>query len=181
MAYRFFSRIPSRKKLLAGAIPLGGAAAGVAGWQGSRDTDNDPIYRTRAEIEFHTSSRHLVPKGWQGRVWSIRNDYPTYPDLGTVARSSRDMPVLPGPTLPPPSGGPLSDAPWLNIDFKTSPEEYCRIIKEYCFEGNVDNDFVLQNNQVGDLKCDLLLNSYSTMDIYPFFPQTKIVSLNHGL
>lgn len=138
---------------------LGGAAVGVTGnelrWRPSRK--NGPPY-SPAEEQFHTSSLHPVPQGWEGRVWSIRNDYPDILEAKSkVAGGGSDggMPVLPGPEIPLPSGDPISDAPWLGpgTDFRRFPETYGALIKEYCLEGNVENDFVVQNNEV----CRLLL------------------------
>ncbi|KAF8425340.1 hypothetical protein EV426DRAFT_532203 [Tirmania nivea] len=59
------------------------------------------------------------------------------------------MPVFPGPIISPPSGDPIPDAPWLEhgTDFRRFPAAYCALIKGYCLEGNVENDFVVQNNK----------------------------------
>ncbi|KAF8553311.1 hypothetical protein OG21DRAFT_1485507 [Imleria badia] len=82
------------------------------------------MVRKTAEEEFNTSSDFKPPPG---EAWKIRNDYP---------RSS-DKP-------------PPEDKPWLRVDFKTEPEKYCNILKEYFFRGNTENNFVLQKNKVRD-------------------------------
>lgn len=74
--------------------------------------------------EFNTSSNFKLPPGYD--AWQIKNDYP---------RSS-DKP-------------PLDSKPWLEVDFKTEPEKYCNLLKRYFFEGNTENNFIVQRNKVG--------------------------------
>lgn len=84
---------------------------------------SEPMYKTIAEEQFHTSSLHNVPKGYT--AWSIRNDYPP-----------RIIPPLP------------PNAPWLTVDPTQQPKMYLELVKEYCFEGMINNDFVPQDNKV---------------------------------
>ena len=37
--------------------------------------------------------------------------------------------------------------PWQAIDFKVEPERYMQVVLEYCLEGNLEVDFVVQNNK----------------------------------
>lgn len=106
--------------------------------------------RRTAANEFHTSSLWPVPAGFE--AWNIRNDYPSprapirpqeQQGEQMAYTESRDLPGLPG--LPPIGA---DDAPWLNIDFRGNPQQYTEVIKEYCFEGMTNVDFVPQNNPV---------------------------------
>lgn len=81
------------------------------------------MLRKTAEQEFNTSSNFKPP--YPEKAWRIRNDYPR----------STDKP-------------PIEDKPWLGVDFKTEPEKYCNILKEYFFKGNTETDFVVQKNKV---------------------------------
>ncbi|KAH0840347.1 hypothetical protein J3R83DRAFT_1366 [Lanmaoa asiatica] len=74
---------------------------------------------TPAETEFNTSSNFHPPKGY--KAWKIRNDYPT---------TSDEQPE------------------WLKIDVTKEPRRYCEAVKEYIFKGNVENNFVVQDNKV---------------------------------
>ena len=38
--------------------------------------------------------------------------------------------------------------PCSRIDFKVDPLAFCEAVKQYCWEGNVENRFVVQNNSV---------------------------------
>jgi hypothetical protein len=82
-------------------------------------------YHTQAEQQFHTSSVYDVLNGYT--AWSIRTDYPS-PD------STRQQ-LTPGP-----------DAPWLTVNPFKDPQGYLEIVKEYCFDGMVNNDFIPQDN-----------------------------------
>jgi len=39
-----------------------------------------------------------------------------------------------------------SSFPWQKIDFQKEPEKYLLAVLDYCFEGNLQNDFVVQKN-----------------------------------
>ena len=90
---------------------------------------------------FAMSSQYCIPKTWTGRTFRIRNDYPTV--------ASQEIPTLPGPDMPP--GNLVDQAPWLKICYEKEPIKYCEVIKEYCWEGNVNNEFVVQENPVGNI------------------------------
>ncbi len=58
---------------------------------------------------------------------------------GPVFKLSQDYPaVLPTPPLP----------PFFEIDFKTNWKEYLLAVRKYCFEGNTEADFRVENNKV---------------------------------
>ena len=139
MSSSFFARASARRIALAGG---GLTAAGLTANEISRRSESHRILQT-AETEFHTSSSQAVPSDWKGRVFKIRNDYPNPKPLGAQA-----LPAMPGPDLPTPGGGIEQDAPWLKIDFLQDPYAYCEIVRKYCWEGNVNNGFVVQNNRV---------------------------------
>ena len=146
MAFRFFIAAPAGR-ILTGGVVLGTAAFASNGHTVRFDAKDEPTY-SPAEVQFHTSSIHPIPGGWKGHEFKIRNDYPTY-DNPTIKRASRsDLPTLPGPSVPPPTMDPFRDAPWLKIDFREDPLRYCAYVKEYCWEGNVNNEFVVQKNTV---------------------------------
>lgn len=74
-----------------------------------------------AAKEFHRASYNPPPANWSGPVFKPRLDYPT--------------------TSP-----PFSERPWERIDFKKEPGKFMQSVLEYCFDGNVENDFVPQKN-----------------------------------
>ncbi len=78
--------------------------------------------KSRAAIkEFYRPSYNPPPPEWKGATFKPSLDYPT---------------VRP----------PTEECPWEKIDFKKEPEMYLQTVLEYCFEGNVQNEFVPQKN-----------------------------------
>ncbi|KAG9081252.1 hypothetical protein FRC06_005692 [Ceratobasidium sp. 370] len=75
---------------------------------------------TPAERQFHTSSSFPLPASSTFEPWKIRNDYPLQP---------------------PPDPCSSTNAPWLQVDFTKEPETYANVIRSYCFDGMVQNDF----------------------------------------
>jgi hypothetical protein len=155
MAFRFFAQ-QSTKRLLAGGSALG--AAGLAASQVNRN-GNGNYSATDAEIQFNTSYGYVengqqlvkLPKNWTGPLFQIRNDYPKVSiNDGNGHASSKGIPSIPGPDRPPPTVDPIKESPWLKVDFRTDPRAYCAFVKEYCWEGNVNNNFVLQDNKIRD-------------------------------
>src|SRR5437762_2072354 len=63
------------------------------------------------------------PTGWTGPVFKLSQDYPT--------------------TLP-----SAETLPWKLIDYKTNPADYLMAVLQYCYEGNIEVDWVGQNNTV---------------------------------
>lgn len=108
------------------------------------------LHYTPAEAQFHTSSIYPKPLNWDLPVWKIHNDYPAPPP----SFSPGGPPALPLPDFP----HSELDAPWLEIDFRKRPDDYARVIREYCWEGNRSNDFVVQKNKVGCL--NWMVNSW---------------------
>ncbi|KAG8909046.1 hypothetical protein FRC01_007179, partial [Tulasnella sp. 417] len=102
-------------------------------------SDDEGEY-TPAEEQFHMSSNFPIPGDWQGPVFKIRNDYPQAPKSLTAKKADPSIPLANTP----------DEAPWLKVDFKTNPLEYGSHVKEYCWEGNTDVDFVVQENLVRD-------------------------------
>lgn len=134
-------------------VALCAAALGVTNDRHSRRKNS--VRLTPAEVQFNTSSVHPIPQGWTGSVWSIRNNYPMSPPspATTITKNGKEvLPPLPGPGVPVRTGDPRDDAPWLDVDFRVNPLLYCTLVKAYCWEGNVSNSFVVQNNSVQTLR-----------------------------
>jgi hypothetical protein len=147
MASSFFRQFAAKR------IAIAGAGIGTTGLTATevrrRSAKNDPDVVTAASEQFHTSSIHPLPQGWTGRIWQIRNDYPrSTPPTATSSSHAAGLPPIDIPRIPVPDGGQEQDFPWLNVDFKTHPIRYCELVKEYCWEGNANNEFVVQNNTV---------------------------------
>ncbi|CAN5503776.1 hypothetical protein BH11ARM1_BH11ARM1_12350 [soil metagenome] len=62
------------------------------------------------------------PRGWKGMVFHLRTDYPK---------------VAPAPV----------NQPWRKLSFKTQPKAYMQAVLNYCLEGNLETDFVVQKNK----------------------------------
>jgi hypothetical protein len=77
-------------------------------------------YQTPAQKQFHTSSIYPYPEGYT--PFKIRNDYPLTP--------KRDH------------------YPWLQFDPKKQSGDYLNAVKEYVFEGMIDNEFDPRKNTV---------------------------------
>jgi hypothetical protein len=124
------------------------AAAGGTGVLTANQLLSDPMdqnaideYNRSTTSERHRDFTTLGPE-WAGKEWKISNKYPVL----LSADTSAILPPAPGPNLPIPGAG--LDAPWLSIDFKEEPERFCAVIKEYCWEGNVENGFKVEKNEV---------------------------------
>lgn len=63
------------------------------------------------------------PAGWTGHVFKLSQQYPTTK-----------------PTTEP--------RPWKSIDYKTDPAAYLNAVLQYCYEGNIEADWDVQNNAV---------------------------------
>ena len=77
--------------------------------------------KTPAQIQFDTSSVYRYPDSGY-TLWKICNDYP--------------------------STAEHDDYPWLQYDPMKDSEKYLNTIKEYCFEGMINNDFDPWKNKV---------------------------------
>lgn len=151
MASRIFSRIVTRRVVVSGSM-LG--AAGFVGSQALPGGD-DEISKTEAQVQFETSYGYVVnnvqmikpPETWKGPVFKIHNEYPRIIEANNASTAGQG-PAIPGPDMPLPNFDPKKEAPWLNVDFNLEPEKYCELIKLYCWDGNVDNNFVVQNNPI---------------------------------
>lgn len=63
------------------------------------------------------------PANWNGKVFKLSQDFPKSP-------------------------GNDSYMPWLKVDFKKEPLKYVQVVYEYILQGNIECDWVVQNNQV---------------------------------
>ena len=63
------------------------------------------------------------PINYHGRLFKLSQDYP----------------------IKPPS---VEQQPWLKIDFKTHPLEYLQCVYQYVLEGNLEADWIPQNNKI---------------------------------
>jgi hypothetical protein len=143
MTSSFFYRLTARR------LAIASTGIGAAGFTANNPRRGDGQDVTVAEEQFHTSSSRPLPLDWTGEVWKIRNDYPnTTRQATTQGVKVADIPTIPGPELPLPGRRLDQEAPWLTVDFKSDPERYCQLVKEYCWEGNENNGFVVQRNKV---------------------------------
>ena len=106
--------------LLRGSGACVAAGLAVFGWSHSRWGP-----KAKASLkEFQRCSFNPPPANWTGPTFKPRLDYPA-----KCPRSST-----------------AENPPWTDIDFKKEPERYMQAVLDYCFEGNVNNDFVPQKN-----------------------------------
>lgn len=142
MAYRIFAATHSRR------LVTGVFTAGVLTYTGKSINiyaESNDVKLTPAEIQFQTASQYPVPTSWSGHTFRLRYDYPKD---NLAADTSSSLPPLPGPDRPLPGVDPKADSPWLKIDFTKDPKKYAEMVKEYCWEGNVSNDFDVYKNTV---------------------------------
>ncbi|CVK85547.1 hypothetical protein FPRO06_07355 [Fusarium proliferatum] len=151
MAFRLLAGITGRQ------ILAGGAALGGTGLAGSLiQTESEKLQATEAQVQFHTSSIHPTPVGYS--PWQIRNDYPTSDILKANLKAQKESkdgslphapsPLIPAPGLPGDFEG--KNAPWFKFDYEKEPEKFAEAIREYCFDGNVEKGFRLNENTVRD-------------------------------
>jgi len=81
------------------------------------------LANTKSFSQIYSSSLDKIPSGWTGHVFQLSKDYPT--------------------TLP-----IERNKPWLKYDFKTQPKEYMNAVLQYFVEGNVEANWVVQNNKI---------------------------------
>ncbi|KAF4450364.1 hypothetical protein F53441_6488 [Fusarium austroafricanum] len=146
MAFRFLAGL-TRNQLLAGGAAIGGTGLATS----LAESDSKKLQALEAQVQFKTSSIHPTPVGYL--PWQIRNDYPTSDILKARLQEQSKDGSLPDAPLPGPAPGLPDDfegknAPWLKIDYETDPETYGETIREYCFAGNVNNQFRVQENKV---------------------------------
>ena len=78
--------------------------------------------KSRAAMkEFYRPSYNPPPPDWKGPTFKPNLEFPT--------------------AIP-----PAEEYPWDKIDFEKDPEKYIQAVVEYCFDGNLENDFVTQKN-----------------------------------
>ncbi|CBN55387.1 conserved hypothetical protein [Kamptonema sp. PCC 6506] len=70
----------------------------------------------------------------------------SFPDVGYNPPPNWDSPKFVLSQAYPKKQPTGEEYPWKSIDFRTSPREYMMAILNYSYEGNLENDFVVQNN-----------------------------------
>ena len=138
----------SRTRLLGGSAAFGLASFAISNWLQSPPVKCEGYDITEAEKQYRTSSRFPVPAGYCGGTFQIKNDYSSIAQERSVLHmGAQRWPILPAPGEKDPS---RDETPWLRMDF-TDPSqayEYCRLVKAYCWEGNVNNGFDIWKNKV---------------------------------
>ncbi|MBY0499285.1 MAG: hypothetical protein K2Q14_01470 [Gammaproteobacteria bacterium] len=66
---------------------------------------------------------YTPPSDWSGATFQLSQQYPK---------------IIPS----------SSSFPWQKIDFREEPEKYLWAVLNYCFEGNLQTDFLVQNNTI---------------------------------
>ena len=145
MTSRIFAR-RALPQLLGGAVGAGVIAYGTR--RSIIYLDDGTSRLTPAEQQFTTASKYPVPEGYSGPVFKLKVDYPNGLPQKTTSNATAQLPPMPGPERPLPGTDPTSDAPWLRYDFKKDPKAYSSIVKEYCWTGNVENNFNVWDNTV---------------------------------
>ena len=137
---------------------IAGVASLISHKLRQRHTDTEKsLEHSLALRHFQTSSLWPVPHDYQRPVWKIRNNSP-----GRSAQLPSPHPGSSRVTSSPPSDGPRDMAPWLTVDFKVDPAAFCEVVKQYCWEGNVESQFVVQRNSVRLFFHGLLMTELST-------------------
>ncbi len=80
------------------------------------------LVATKTQAGF-PDSHDVPPKGWNGQIFELSQDYPAQ--------------------MPQPEEGP-----WMKFDPRIQWQEYLKSVLSYCYEGNVDVDWVVQKNPV---------------------------------
>ncbi|KAK3984631.1 hypothetical protein QBC44DRAFT_276908 [Cladorrhinum sp. PSN332] len=148
--YKFFSRVASKRVL--GGVAAGGVGVGAVAQQFSSQKQANILKEANAEFNKGYGYYDVVklPDGFA--PFQLKNNYPPpeqIPAASATEKTTGLPPVtLPGPDLPLPTLDPRDDAPWLKVDFRTDPVRYCQIIKEYCWEGNSNNNFNIHKNTI---------------------------------
>jgi hypothetical protein len=81
------------------------------------------IWCSYAFGEDFPNADYSLPQGAVPRVFELSQAYPSKPSPGERHA-------------------------WDKIDFKADPEKYLQTVLEYCYEGNFEVDFVVQNNAI---------------------------------
>ncbi|GFG19192.1 hypothetical protein IFM5058_09806 [Aspergillus udagawae] len=115
-------------RLTARHLAVASTGIGAVGFAATRSVSRP----TPAEEQFHVSSKNPVPKDWRGRIWQIRNDYPTLPEQAFVqgGGGETDLPVAQAPELPMQPWGLQHEAPWLQILLTDATDEELPNLKD---------------------------------------------------
>ncbi|XP_035684551.1 uncharacterized protein LOC118421395 [Branchiostoma floridae] len=88
-----------------------------------------------------------MPQSWKDKVRheafrpAYNNPPRNYPSSQPLFSPSFDFPKK----MPPED---YKELPWMKIDFKTEPKKYLWALLDYCFEGNTECDFRVEDNRV---------------------------------
>jgi hypothetical protein len=165
MASSIFARLATRR------VAVVGSGTGLAALAANLRTDSSD---DAAIEQFNTSfMAKYTPDSmiFSGTTWKIRNDYPKFASLET----SQGLSPRAEPEVPDSSARLNLDAPWLEIDYKTDAAQYCAAIKDYCWEGNVNHGFVVQENKV---RIAFLFRERTLVNILP--ARSEIGIMLHG-
>ncbi len=81
-------------------------------------------------------------------AWSATAVAGTFPDYGYTPPTDWSLPTFQLSQQYPQTQPSPSTLPWQDIDFRAEPEKYMWAILNYCFEGSLENDFIVQKNTV---------------------------------
>ncbi|XP_078687308.1 uncharacterized protein LOC144919670 [Branchiostoma floridae x Branchiostoma belcheri] len=110
-------------RVVVGAI-AGAALVGAAGYR--RKVSAMPNWKERAREEAFKASYNLAPSNINpDQLFKLSFEYP---------------PEQPNENL--------WDLPFMKVDFREEPEKYLNAVLDYCFEGNTECDFRVQDNKV---------------------------------
>ncbi|XP_019619798.1 PREDICTED: uncharacterized protein LOC109466514 [Branchiostoma belcheri] len=109
-------------RVAVGAI-AGAAMVGAAGYR--RKVSAMPNWKERAREEAFRRAFNNPPSNYHGELFE---------------------PTLVFPKKTPPED--YRELPFMRVDFRQEPEKYMQAVIDYCFEGNTECDFRVQNNKV---------------------------------
>ena len=76
-----------------------------------------------AEAQKFPGSLEVPPSGYSGKIFQLSQDYPSSIQVDSIQ-------------------------PWMKIDFKKEPLRYVEAVYQYILEGNIECDWVVQNNKI---------------------------------
>lgn len=80
------------------------------------------IFQNSIFAQIFPDAHEISPVNWKGKIFKLSQNYPT---LLTT-----------------------ENLPWKSIDFKSKPIDYLMAVRQYAYEGNVENDWNLENNYI---------------------------------
>ncbi|KAI8510695.1 hypothetical protein Bbelb_116110 [Branchiostoma belcheri] len=109
-------------RVVVGAV-AGAALVGAAGYR--RTVSAMPNWRERARHEAYKAAYNDAPVNYNQQLFEPNFNFPK-----TMPRED------------------YRELPWMKIDYNERPEEYLNAVLDYCFEGNTECDFRVQQNKV---------------------------------